>query len=63
MDAATLPDDPVALVRRLDPAAIRRRLADLDNERAALRVLLRAALNAKPDAPLNAPSGREAARA
>jgi hypothetical protein len=59
----TPPDDPVTLVRRLDPAALRRRLTDLDNERAALLVLLRAALHAKPDAPLYAPSGQEAAGA
>jgi hypothetical protein len=39
--------DPVALVRQLDAQAIRERLDDLDRERAALRVLLRAAQRAQ----------------
>ena len=55
--------DPVAVVRGLDPAAIRQRLRDLDDQRAALVVLLRAALRAKPDAPLSAPKGQEGDRA
>jgi hypothetical protein len=58
MDALTLPDDPVTLVRRLDPAAIRRRLDDLEGERGALLVLLRAALRVRRDAP--AEEGRHA---
>jgi hypothetical protein len=45
------PTDPVALVRQLDPAAIRARLEDLSRERAALLVLLRAAQRAHPDRP------------
>jgi ribosomal 50S subunit-associated protein YjgA (DUF615 family) len=44
-----LPTDPVALVRQLDPEAIRKRLAELDGEREALRVLLRAAQRARRD--------------
>jgi hypothetical protein len=36
-------DDPHALLEQLDPAAIRARIADLDRERAAWVVLLRAA--------------------
>jgi hypothetical protein len=44
MDAKhPLPADPVALVRQLDAETIRNRLDDLDRERAALLVLLRAA--------------------
>jgi hypothetical protein len=42
MDTAA--PDPVALVDRLDPDAIRTRLADLDRQSRALRVLLRAAV-------------------
>jgi hypothetical protein len=37
------PEDPCALLEQLDPAAIRHRIAELDRERAALVVLLRAA--------------------
>jgi hypothetical protein len=40
--------DPAELVRQLDPDAIRRRLDQLDREREALLVLLRAALRAAP---------------
>ena len=36
--------DPAKLIANLDPDAIRSRLADLDAEESALRVLLRAAL-------------------
>jgi hypothetical protein len=44
MDATTsLPADPLTLVRQLDADTIRNRLDDLDRERAALMVLLRAA--------------------
>jgi hypothetical protein len=43
MDATHSITDPVALVRDLDAEAIRRRLDDLDRERSALLVLLRAA--------------------
>jgi hypothetical protein len=51
MDAiTTLPDDPVQLVRRLDAETIRNRIDDLDREREALMVLLRAAQRAqRPD--------------
>jgi hypothetical protein len=42
--------NPVELVRQLDAAAIRSRLDDLGRERAALMVLLRAALRAHRDA-------------
>jgi hypothetical protein len=45
------PIDPVALVRQLDPVAIRTRLDDLDREREALLVLLRAAQRAHRDPP------------
>jgi hypothetical protein len=41
MDTIT---DPVTLVDRLEPEAIRQRLADLDRQSRALRVLLRAAV-------------------
>jgi hypothetical protein len=45
MDAKqSLPADPVELVHQLDADAIQQRLVDLDHERDALRVLLRAAL-------------------
>ena len=44
MDAATPKPDPIELVRTLDPDAIRDRLESLDDEREALRVLLRAAM-------------------
>ncbi len=42
MDTTTA--DPVALVDALEPDAIRSRLADLDRQSRALRVLLRAAI-------------------
>jgi hypothetical protein len=47
---ALLITDSVELVRRLDPDELRKRIADLDEERQALVVLLRAALRrtAKP---------------
>jgi hypothetical protein len=52
MDAKhSLPTDPVELVRQLDAGAIRQRLNDLDRERAALLVLLRAAQRARSDTP------------
>jgi hypothetical protein len=51
MDAKPPITDPVSLVRQLDPVAIRQRLDDLDRERAALLVLLRAAQRAHPDEP------------
>lgn len=41
--AASTPTDAVALVRDLDPQAIAARLAELEAEASALRVLLRAA--------------------
>ena len=44
--------DPIAMVRQLDAKTIRQRLDDLDRERDALKVLLRAALRAeKPAVP------------
>ncbi len=47
MDAThPIPTDPVELVRQLDAGVIRNRLDDLDRERAALMVLLRAAQRA-----------------
>jgi hypothetical protein len=50
MDATPhLLTDPVTLVRQLDPAAIRGRLGAIDRERAALLVLLRAALRVRRD--------------
>jgi hypothetical protein len=45
MDATKpLLNDPVELVRQLDAGVIRQRLEDMDREREALMVLLRAAL-------------------
>ncbi|MBA4189473.1 MAG: hypothetical protein C0467_15895 [Planctomycetaceae bacterium] len=41
---AALPVDPVALVRQLDADKIRERLSEMQRERAALLVLLRASL-------------------
>jgi hypothetical protein len=47
-----LPADPVTLVRQLDADALRARLDDLDREREALLILLRAAQRARrPAAP------------
>lgn len=40
--------DPAKLIRGLDPQTILSRIAELDSERAALRVLLRAARRARP---------------
>ena len=50
MDAASSPFslDPIAIVRRLDPDAIRARLEISDREREALQVLLSAAQRAHP---------------
>lgn len=45
--AKPLPTDPLALVRQLDAEAIRNRIDDLDRERQALLVLLRAAQRAE----------------
>jgi hypothetical protein len=36
--------DPVAMIDQLEPDAIRQRIADLDRQSRALRVLLRAAI-------------------
>jgi hypothetical protein len=44
MDTHTTAPDPVALVDQLEPDAIRTRLAELDRQSRALRVLLRAAV-------------------
>jgi hypothetical protein len=41
------PADAVQLVRQLDAEAIQHRLAEIDRERSALMVLLRAALRAR----------------
>jgi hypothetical protein len=50
MDAAIEPlTDPVTLVRQLDATALRKRIDDLDHERAALLILLRAAQRAHRD--------------
>jgi hypothetical protein len=46
--AAAPPPDPIALIRQLDPDGIRNRLAQMEQERQALLVLLRAALAARP---------------
>jgi hypothetical protein len=54
------PPDPVELVRQLDAEVIRNRLEDLDRERDALKVLLRAALAADRNA--NAPRRQGALR-
>ncbi|HET6573041.1 MAG TPA: hypothetical protein VFG68_05520 [Fimbriiglobus sp.] len=45
----TPPPDPVELVRQLDPGTIRARLAEMERERRALLVLLRAAGHAHPE--------------
>jgi hypothetical protein len=37
-------DDPLALVERLDPETLRERIRELDRQRRALAVLLRAAV-------------------
>lgn len=42
-----LPSDPVSLIRQLDPHLIRQRLSEMEKQRQALLVLLRAALAAK----------------
>ncbi|HEX5271457.1 MAG TPA: hypothetical protein VFW33_13265 [Gemmataceae bacterium] len=44
MSTTALLPDPVAMVDSLEPDAIRARLADLDRQSRALRVLLRAAV-------------------
>jgi hypothetical protein len=44
MDTTTLPADPAALIENLDAEAIRDRLAELDRQTRALRVLLRSAV-------------------
>jgi hypothetical protein len=49
MDATIPTTDPAALLRQLDPDTIRERIDALDRERAALMVLLRAAMRAHPD--------------
>jgi hypothetical protein len=50
MDATRTPlTDPVALVRGLDPDAIREQIEAIDRERSALLVLLRAARRAHPE--------------
>ena len=53
--------DPVELVRQLDPDTIRTRLEQIDREREALLVLLRAARRAKPlgHPAANAEGGRQ----
>jgi hypothetical protein len=48
MSTATLPADPVELIRQLDPAALRARLEQLERERMALLALLRAAIRSRP---------------
>jgi hypothetical protein len=35
--------DPLSVIEKLDPAALRQQIADLDRQRAALAILLRAA--------------------
>jgi hypothetical protein len=42
MSTATIPTDPAALLSALKAEDIRARLADLEREKSALRVLLRA---------------------
>jgi hypothetical protein len=44
MDTTTLPTDAVTLIENLDPDVIRDRLAELDRQSRALRVLLRSAV-------------------
>jgi hypothetical protein len=50
-------NDPVELVRRLDVATLRRRIEDLGREQEALRVLLRTALRAQRDDPVEGQGG------
>jgi hypothetical protein len=51
--------DPLQLVRGLDADAIRERMAELDRERAALRVLLRAARHTQqPASRATAPAAK-----
>lgn len=45
----TTSNDPTELIASLDPEAIRSRLAELNAEESALRVLLRAALARRRD--------------
>lgn len=47
MKTQPLPADPVALLERLDPDDIRRRLEEIERERKGLLVLLRASLRAR----------------
>ncbi|WP_162671712.1 hypothetical protein [Gemmata massiliana] len=47
MDAAT-PSDPLSLIRELDVEALESRIDQLDRERQALLILLRAARRAAP---------------
>jgi hypothetical protein len=51
MSANPLPRDPVDVVRQLDAETIRQRIVELDKERKALSVLLRAALRVRRDDP------------
>ena len=52
MDTTHPPIDAGALVKRLDADAIKQRLDDMDRERKALMILLRAALRARSDTRL-----------
>jgi hypothetical protein len=54
-----LVSDPVELVRQLDADTIRERLGQLDRERQALMVLLRAALRTRRDDAAPAGAGTE----
>jgi hypothetical protein len=57
------PDDPCALIDRLDPAEIRLRISELDRQRAALVVLLRAADARKRASRQRQAAGEEVPRA
>jgi hypothetical protein len=51
----TLPTDAASLIEQLDTQAIRDRLAELDRQSRALRVLLRSALARQRAAPRHGP--------
>jgi hypothetical protein len=56
-------DNPCALLDQLEPTAIRNRIAELDRERAALLVLLRAVDARRGASAPGRPAGKEATRA
>jgi hypothetical protein len=63
MVTATLPADPAALIEALDPDLIRDRLAELDRQSRALRVLLRTAVARQRSTGRHARKQKEVRRA